>query len=722
MNKIFTKFFFSTVLLLSSATLFAQTYNGGVWYSLYDTGDASNVVVYTNFAEKSLFTPVESMTFDYKKYSLISINGKVEVQNKVDGSWQKKGDASYSDYKNYKTSSTIQLDANATNIRYYLASGNGVYVKNHYVKLAKHILLADGGFGKTNDSKSFETVAVGGQSVAQKVSLRSFLTTSDITITSDDSAFRINAVDNLEGVTYAVGANACASSNGQSGAKAGGGTLGDINQYAFDIYFCPSEAKTYNATITITDGTSTATITVSGEGVKKDQSVVWNEAYASGELTIGQVVEDAASATSGMAVTYSSSDESVVAIVNDGAAIKAVGLGVATVTATVAESVEWNASSAEMQFTVTGKLEQAIVWEQELDSINVLDTIVLTASAMTEVTYVLSDSTVASVDSNVLVLHTAGEVTVYAYAAESDVYMADTIAKTIVVSALEQAIVWEQELDSVNVLDTIVLTASAITEVTYVVSDSTVASVDSNVLVLHTAGEVTVYAYAAESDVYVADTIAKTIVVSALEQAIVWEQELDSVNLLDTIVLTASAMTEVTYVVSDSVMATVEGNLLVMHCAGEVQVYAYAAANGVYLADTVVKTVMANPLEQAIEWTMDTLVMVVGDTLMLNAVASSGLEVGYMLDVDGVVRVDNNMLIAQSVGEVVVTAVQEGSHIYMAAPEVAYTMTVVAQDVNTGCENMYIEESLKAYKVIRNGQILIVKGDRMYDLLGNLLN
>ena len=260
------------------------------------------------------------------------------------------------------------------------------------------------------------------------------------------------------------------------------------------------------------------------------------------------------------------------------------------------------------------------------------------------------------------------------------------------------------------------------TEVTYVVSDSTVASVDSNVLVLHTAGEVTVYAYAAESDVYMADTIAKTVVVSALEQAIVWEQELDSVNVLDTIVLTASAMTEVTYVVSDSVMATVEGNLLVMHCAGEVQVYAYAAANGVYLADTLVKTVMANPLEQAIEWTMDTLVMVVGDTLMLNAVASSGLEVGYMLDVDGVVRVDNNMLIAQSVGEVVVTAVQEGSHIYMAAPEVAYTVTVVAQDVNTGCENMYMEESLKAYKVIRNGQILIVKGDRMYDLLGNLLN
>ena len=184
MKKIFTKLCLLAVFCFASANMLAQTYNGGIWYSLYDTGESSNVVVYTNFAEKSLFTPVESVTFDYKKYSLLSLNGKVELQNKVNGSWEKKGDISYSDYKNYKTSSEIALDQNATNIRYYLASGNGAYVKNHFVKLAKHILLADGGFGKTTESKSFGNVTIDGQSGAQTVNLRSFLTAGNITIKS----------------------------------------------------------------------------------------------------------------------------------------------------------------------------------------------------------------------------------------------------------------------------------------------------------------------------------------------------------------------------------------------------------------------------------------------------------------------------------------------------------------------------------------------------------
>ena len=132
MKQTLTQFFLFAIFCVASLNLNAQTYNGGTWYSLYDTDDNSCVVVYTNFAEKSLFTPVESMTFDYKKYSLLSVNGKVELQNKVNGSWQKKGEVSYSDYKNYKTSSTIQLDPNATDIRYYLASGSGVSVENHF--------------------------------------------------------------------------------------------------------------------------------------------------------------------------------------------------------------------------------------------------------------------------------------------------------------------------------------------------------------------------------------------------------------------------------------------------------------------------------------------------------------------------------------------------------------------------------------------------------------
>ena len=436
MKKIFTKFLSLTaILFFVSTNLTAQTYNGGTWYSLYDEKEHSNVVVYTDFAEKSLFTPVESITFDYKKYSLISINGKVEVQNLVDGKWQKKGDASYSDYKNYKTSSTISLDANATKIRYYLASGNGVYVKNHFAKLAKHILLADGGFGKTTDSKSFGSVTIDGQSAAQKVTLRSFLTAGNITVTSSDNAFRINSTGNLSGVTYAVGANACASANGVDGAQAGGATLGDIDQYAFTIFFCPTEAKVYNATITITDGTSTATISVSGEGLKKNQQLIWSESFKKEDISLplGKKVTDAATATSGLAVTYSTDNESVIEIVDEGVAFKALAAGSAKIYATQAGDNKWNSISDSVLVNVTEKVIQYIHWTDNLTRIKLgeMDSIPLTATASilvnaeTEetqeapertalITYSSADESVVSVDGNVLIVNGEGETTLTA--------------------------------------------------------------------------------------------------------------------------------------------------------------------------------------------------------------------------------------------------------------------------------------------------------------------
>ena len=435
MKKIFTQFFLFVALLAATANLSAQTYNGGTWYSLYDEKEHSNVVVYTDFAEKSLFTPVESITFDYKKYSLISINGKVEVQNLVDGKWQKKGDASYSDYKNYKTSSTISLDANATKIRYYLASGNGVYVKNHFAKLAKHILLADGGFGKTTDSKSFGSVTIDGQSAAQKVTLRSFLTAGNITVTSSDNAFRINSTGNLSGVTYAVGANACASANGADGAQAGGATLGDIDQYAFTIFFCPTEAKVYNATITITDGTSTATISVSGEGLKKNQQLIWSESFKKEDISLplGKKVTDAATATSGLAVTYSTDNESVIEIVDEGVAFKALAAGSAKIYATQAGDNKWNSISDSVLVNVTEKVIQYIHWTDNLTRIKLgeMDSIPLTATASilvnaeTEetqeapertalITYSSADESVVSVDGNVLIVNGEGETTLTA--------------------------------------------------------------------------------------------------------------------------------------------------------------------------------------------------------------------------------------------------------------------------------------------------------------------
>ena len=202
-------------------------------------------------------------------------------------------------------------------------------------------------------------------------------------------------------------------------------------------------------------------------------------------------------------------------------------------------------------------------------------------------------------------------------------------------------------------------------------------------------------------------------------QEITWEQDLAVVNVFDTVVLDAVAMTEVTYAVSDSTVASVDGNVLVLHNAGEVVVYAYAAESDEYLADTVAKTVVVAPLMQEIVWTMDTLMMTVGDTMELNAVATSGLEVVYYLSCGDVVTLDDKLLIALQPGEVVVTAAQDGTNNYLAAEAVEYTITVV--DVQTGTENVNSDAKARAYKVVRDGRIYIHMGGNVYDMLGNQL-
>ena len=450
MKKIFTQFFLFVALLAATANLSAQTYNGGTWYSLYDTEENSNVnALSPDFATKSVFAPAESMTFEYKKYSLLSTNGKVEVYNNVNGSWQKKGEASYSDYKNYKTSSTISLDANVSQIRYRMSSGTGVLVKNHYVKLAKHIRLADGGFGTTSDSKSFGSVTIDGQSAAQKVTLRSFLTTGNITVTSSDNAFRINSASNLSGLTYAVGANACASANGQSGAQAGGATLGDINQYAFDIYFCPTEAKEYSATITITDGTSTATISVSGVGVKKTQQLTWAADFQADEvsLPVGEEIVNPATTNSGLTLTYTSSNDSVLAV--EGTTIKALKAGKVTLTVEHAGDDKWNPIYATKTITVTEKTIQFIHWIDNLtrlvvggEPVQLTATAQILLNAETDemqdapertalITYQSADDNVVTIDGTTLVVVGEGTTTVTASLPGDDTYEATSISMPV---------------------------------------------------------------------------------------------------------------------------------------------------------------------------------------------------------------------------------------------------------------------------------------------------
>lgn len=434
MKKIFTNLFLLATLFLASTNLTAQTYNNGTWYSWYDATEYEN-----ENKTFSVFSPTtKSLSFQWKKtgwlvrYPIYNLT----ISESSDGSnytqKYKLESGSGKKQESYVSVSTA-VSENITHLKFEQSGSLNRFYKDIKLPLAKHILIANGGFGKTSESKIFENVTIGGTSKVQTVKLRSFLTNGDIKITSDDPAFRIGSADNTQGQTFAVGKNACASTNGKTGTNAGGETLGDINLYDINIYFVPTAEGEHSGTITISDGTSSATISVSGVGVKKAQHIIWNIADADTKLPLNKIVENAARATSGLPITYTSSDETIIKIINNGTAFQAIKAGTATITATQAgDNNEWNAATPDSkEFTVTAKQIQSIVWEggnltrlkTGSDSIITLSAKVqLTINAETGekvdspertalLTYASANSNVVSISGNVLTIVGEGETT-----------------------------------------------------------------------------------------------------------------------------------------------------------------------------------------------------------------------------------------------------------------------------------------------------------------------
>ena len=1114
MKKLLSKLSLLALFCLTTVALSAQTYNNGTWYSLCDetehsayttTGANNNITICSHTA----FVPSTGvLTFNTRMTKFVATNPG-DYQILVAGQTVDVA----SKQTSYTTKSTT-IDALLTSLEFKLKykaynSARDVFIDDVKLPLAQHILLAN---NTTKDSKSFGNVAIDGASASQAISLRSFLTNGNITVKSSDNAFRINSTSNLSGATYAVGANACASANGQSGAQAGGATLGDINQYAFDIYFCPTEAKEYSATITITDGTSTATISVSGVGVKKTQQLTWAADFQADEvsLPVGKEIINPATTNSGLALTYTSSDETVLAV--EGTTIKALQAGEVTLTVEQSGDDNWNAVSATKTIKVTEKTIQFIHWIDNLTRLVVGgEPVQLTATAQilldTEtdeiqdapertalITYQSADDNVVTIDGTTLTIVGEGETTMTATLPGDDIYEAtsismpvrvrvpsttceayvldapeevsyeaplagsyepaaltgpahiltfqarsqystrvgpiifeqyvngqwkkfdegnpstdwrdyryeldrnatkvrfrnevgsfkryfknvlvsqatyletttpaitieksiigDEITQTIAVQfsnltagvmidhtsdqimlsdselgtdcgvygeklitltarpaavgtiedmitiadeatglALNipvtihtqrntQTIIWNDSIDTLHATDLVTLTATAENPIYYTSSDSAVAYVnETNELMIQSVGVVTITAHAAESDTYEVAELSKEItivatppVVTALptveplgygveltndllvggeanvegtfawnlnpeqelipgeydlpiqflpansdlygvldltvhvvinkgEQTITWNDDLSGLTTNDTVYLTATAITEVYYEVSDPAIATVDGNQLTFLAAGEVTISAFAEDNEYYNMAILEKTIYVNagldesivtayptatsitygqtlgesqleggqaevegefvwadgglflsagkhvmlvlfvpveqelyadvtlfvevevlPAEQTITWELNVpVVMLLGQTIPLTATASSDLPVSYMLDKEGVVSIEGEVMTAMAVGTVTVTATQDGMdedgfQNFLPAEPVSYLVQVLAEDIELGVDN--ITTNGNARKIIRNGQMYIIRGEQIFDALGNLI-
>ena len=334
---------------------------------------------------------------------------------------------------------------------------------NLKLPLKKHIRIADNAYGKENDTISFTNTTVGAVSSVQTVKLRSFLTSRDITISSDNSAFRVGDANNQGTHIFAVGANACASTNGAAGTPAGGGTLGDINLYDINIYFVPTAAGEQSGTITISDGTSKAEISVSGVGIKKAQTITWAEALSGSDIALpmGKTITPPANAQT--EITYSVKDDTIISINEN--TLTALKAGTTTITATATENEEWQSATSTITVKVTEKKIQYIHWNDNLTRLKVGgEPVLLTATAWvlidpktntqeenpertTLITYASANNNIVSVSGNVLTIVGEGETTLTATLPGDDVYEGVVVSTPVHVRAVSTSVCEAYVLD-----------------------------------------------------------------------------------------------------------------------------------------------------------------------------------------------------------------------------------------------------------------------------------
>lgn len=265
-----------------------------------------------------------------------------------------------------------------------------------------------------------------------------------------------------------------------------------------------------------------------------------------------------------------------------------------------------------------------------------------------------------------------------------------------------QTITWSQDITELYVNESIelVATASSNLSVTFSIQEGgTIAHLDGNTLYADKEGGIVVVANQAGNDeYYAADTVLKTISlkvqptpIEKKDQTINWNQVIDLTE-GEAVELTATSTSGLTVqysLVSGSAYAILNGTTLKGTASGDIVVRAYQTGNDEYKAATpidksitVQKKSEPTPSKkaQSITWSQDINVKV-GDVLTLNASASSGLDVSYVV-IYGNERatISGNTLTCVSEGSVIVNATQSGNDEYAAAATVQKAFTISAKE------------------------------------------
>lgn len=408
-----------------------------------------------------------------------------------------------------------------------------------------------------------------------------------------------------------------------------------------------------------------------------------------GGFTYGDTL--VASANSGGAITWTTTNSSVVDITNSGSTAKIIGIGTASVTATAAASGSFVMGSATLALgTINPKSAVVTVDSQtrNFGQANPVNTFSVSGLISGDTNASLGSPTFIGTGVSANTTTAAGDYLInvnfptlnYSLTFGPQAYL------HILALASQTITFGTQATLNVGASRTLPATSSAGLTITYSSSNTAVATVSGNVVTAVAAGTTNITASQAGDATYAPATsvVQPLSVTMLLTQSITFgAQAALTVGSTRTLPATSSAGLTITYISSNPAVAAISGgNIVTAVAAGSADITATQAGNATYaFAPSVTQTILVTAkLGQTITYVINggaPTSVEVGQGLTLTASSTSGLTITYTSSNPTIATMSGDRFTAVAPGSVTITASQDGDATYNAATSVSHAITVI---------------------------------------------
>jgi hypothetical protein len=390
-----------------------------------------------------------------------------------------------------------------------------------------------------------------------------------------------------------------------------------------------------------------------------------------------------ATASSGLAVAYASSNTAVATIVSQ--KIKIVGTGTSTITASQAGNGSFN-PAPNVTRLLTVKSPQTITFKpiaaKQFGEADFVPT--ATASSGLPVSFTTSNANVATIVNGKIRIKGVGVTTIVAsQAGNASFVAAPNVSQQLTVKKANQTITFADIAPkTAGTADFLPgATASSKLAVTYTSSNTAVATIVSGKIRVLSAGKTNIIATQPGNALYnAAPNVVKVLTVSKASQVITFKEiPAKLVGVADFAPdAKASSGLEITYTSSNTAVATIVAGKIHVIKEGKSTISATQAGNGAYLAAAKVTQVLTvTKADQTITFKPITQKQATVADFAPNATASSKLPVSFTSSNLAVATIVSGKVHIVGAGTATITAAQPGNAAFNAAKKVSQPLTVV---------------------------------------------